>query len=141
MNRNNISLIRSLLEHDLSGHSIIIENHSDVSTIGKSGTILSESKQMLIIQELSKEIGITTMISKKDGLFTFLQGDLKLTDDGIRGGDSIPLQFVGSVMRPELAKRFPHLGGASILKISDEYLPLVPEILKLQIAVSFAMKD
>ena len=80
--RNNISLIRSLLEHDLSGHSIIIENHSDVSIIGKSGTILSESKQMLIIQEEEKEIGISTMISKRDGLFAFLQGDLKLTVQG-----------------------------------------------------------
>jgi len=70
-----------------------------------------------------------------------LEGDLKLTDDGIQGGDSIPLQFVGSVMRPELAKRFPHLGGASMLKISDEYLPLLPEILKSQIAVSSSSPD
>ena len=82
MKRNNISLIRSLMENCLSGHSIIILDHTDVSLIGKSGTILSESKQMLTIQEASKEIGITTMIPKKDGLFSFLHGDLKLTIKG-----------------------------------------------------------
>ena len=69
------------------------------------------------------------------------EGDLKLTDDGIQGGDTIPLQFIGSVMRRELAMRFPHLGGASMLKISDEYLPQLPEILKSQIAVLSSSPD
>ncbi|MBE9524554.1 MAG: pullulanase-type alpha-1,6-glucosidase [Chloroflexi bacterium] len=69
------------------------------------------------------------------------EGNLKITDSGLQGGNSIPLQFVGSVMRPELAERFPHLRGASMLKISDEYLPLLPEILKAQIAVSSSLAD
>jgi len=68
-------------------------------------------------------------------------GDLKLTNTGVEGGQTVPLLFVGSVMRPELVERFPHLQGASILKISDEFLAHIPDILKSQIAVSSSLSD
>ncbi|MEN8172082.1 MAG: pullulanase-type alpha-1,6-glucosidase [Chloroflexota bacterium] len=68
-------------------------------------------------------------------------GDLELTDTGVQGGKTIPLQFIGSVMRPELAKQYPHLQGTSMLKISDQYLSQIPEVLKSQFAVSSSSSD
>ena len=63
-------------------------------------------------------------------------GELKLTENGIQGGESLPLVYIGTVMRPELASKFPHLVGMSILKLTDEYLDQIPAILRGQVAIS-----
>ncbi len=63
-------------------------------------------------------------------------GDLQLTGEGIQGGESWPLLYVGTVMRPELVSRFPHLEGMSILKLMDEYMDQIPEVLRGQVVVS-----
>ncbi|MBU0512198.1 MAG: pullulanase-type alpha-1,6-glucosidase [Chloroflexi bacterium] len=68
-------------------------------------------------------------------------GGIRITPDGLQGGQTIPLEFAGSTVSNNLAERFPHLWNAHILKIPAEYLELVPEILKGQMAISAADAD
>ncbi len=68
-------------------------------------------------------------------------GDLELTENGIQGGEALPLVYVGTVMRPELVGRFPHLEGMSILKLMDDYVDMIPEVLRGQVAVSAMSAD
>ncbi len=68
-------------------------------------------------------------------------GTLELTESGIQGGESVPLLFVGNIMRPEIAEKFPHLEGMSILKLTDEYVDMIPEILHGQVVISALSVD
>jgi len=63
------------------------------------------------------------------------EGKLRITPDGFAGGRSIQLEFAGNALTDELAEKFPHLWNARLLKIPDEYLELVPEIIKGQFAI------
>ncbi len=63
-------------------------------------------------------------------------GGLSLTPEGVAGGESIPLEFGGTRLNPELAGRFPHLAGAAMLRIPLRYEHLIPEILKGQVGIS-----
>jgi pullulanase-type alpha-1,6-glucosidase len=64
------------------------------------------------------------------------EGGLEATDTGITGGTSIPLSLDPSGLPAAVVDKFPHLAGLPALKIAVEDLPLVPEILKGQMAVS-----
>ena len=63
------------------------------------------------------------------------EGKIRITPDGLVGGSSIQLEFAGNTLTDELSGKFPHLWNARLLKIPDEYLDLVPEILKGQYAI------
>ncbi len=62
-------------------------------------------------------------------------GAMKITPDGLQGGQSIPLEFAANTLSKDLAERFPHLWSARMLRIPDEYADRVPEILKGQFAI------
>jgi len=62
-------------------------------------------------------------------------GAIHGTQDGLQGGVKIPLKFVSNSISDDLATRFPHLRSARMLKIPDEYLEIVPEILKGQFTI------
>ncbi len=64
------------------------------------------------------------------------EGQIKLTEDGIEGGQTIPLFFSGKSMRPEIAIKFPHLKGFQMFKITNEYLDLLPEVLRGQVVIA-----
>jgi pullulanase-type alpha-1,6-glucosidase len=66
-------------------------------------------------------------------------GGLEATEDGIIGGESILLG--PGTISDEAAAKFPHLAGLPALWIADGDLPLVPDILKGQIAVSAVDAD
>ncbi len=66
-------------------------------------------------------------------------GGLEATEDGIIGGESILLS--PGTINGEAAAKFPHLAGLPALWIDEADLPLVPEILKGQIAVSAVDAD
>jgi len=87
---------------------------------------------------LSREIIGWPVKFSRDATFTLHYdptGAMHITPEGLVGGQEIPLEFAGNTLPAELAGRFPHLWNARALRIPDEYLPLVPEILKGQIAV------
>ena len=62
-------------------------------------------------------------------------GDMRITPDGLQGGQTIPLEFAGNTLTDDLAERFPHLWNARRLRIPDEFLDQVPEMLKGQLAI------
>jgi pullulanase-type alpha-1,6-glucosidase len=64
------------------------------------------------------------------------EGGLAATDTGITGGASIPLSLDPAGLPADVVDKFPHLSGMPALKIAAEDLPLVPEILKGQMAIS-----
>jgi pullulanase-type alpha-1,6-glucosidase len=63
-------------------------------------------------------------------------GGLEATDAGVTGGTAIPLNLDPAGLPAAVVEKFPHLAGLPALKIAAEHLPLVPEILKGQMAVS-----
>lgn len=60
---------------------------------------------------------------------------------GITGGDFIPLTVDPNGLPADVREKFPHLANLPALKIDSADLPLVPEILKGQIAVSALSPD
>ncbi len=62
-------------------------------------------------------------------------GEMRLTPEGLTGGQAIPLEFAGNTLPEDLAARFPHLWNARALQIPAEALDLIPEILKGQLAI------
>ena len=68
-------------------------------------------------------------------------GGITLTEDGLLGGQTLPLTYVGNVLRPELAQKFPHLQGLSVLKLDDEYTDQLPEILRGQVVIGAVGAD
>ena len=63
-------------------------------------------------------------------------GGLTATDTGIIGGSEIDLTLDVSGLPDHLKAKFPHLSALPALKIPPAELPLVPDILKSQIAIS-----
>ncbi len=74
-------------------------------------------------------------------LYYSADGDLELTADGIQNAKTLPLLYVGNVMRPEIAEKFPHLQGLAMLKLADEYLDLLPDVLRGQVVIGAASAD
>ncbi len=74
-------------------------------------------------------------------LYYSAEGDLELTAEGIQNAKTLPLLYVGNVMRPEIAEKFPHLQGLSMLKLNDEYLDLLPDVLRGQVVIGAASAD
>ncbi|MCJ7700492.1 MAG: pullulanase-type alpha-1,6-glucosidase [Anaerolineales bacterium] len=68
-------------------------------------------------------------------------GSLQITPDGLHKGGVINLEFISDNLSEDLSDKFPHLGNARLLKIPDQYLDLVPEILKGQIAIQAVSAD
>ncbi len=68
-------------------------------------------------------------------------GAIQVTEQGLQGGQTITLEFVDRNLSPELQARFPHLDRSIMLKIPDEYLDRVPDILKGQYAVTVSLDD
>jgi pullulanase len=68
-------------------------------------------------------------------------GDMRITPEGLQGGQTIPLEFAGNTLSDDLAERFPHLWNARQLQIPDEYLDQVPEMLKGQLAIRAVNAD
>ncbi|MBN1666182.1 MAG: pullulanase-type alpha-1,6-glucosidase, partial [Anaerolineales bacterium] len=69
------------------------------------------------------------------------EGGIQLTENGLEGGEKIPLLYVGNILRPELLEKFPHLEGLSVLKMSDEYVDLLPEVLRSQVVIGATTAD
>jgi len=63
------------------------------------------------------------------------EGHLQLTENGIEGGQTIPLTFSGKTLPIEILLKFPHLKGLQTFRVADEYLDLLPEVLRGQIAI------
>jgi pullulanase len=68
-------------------------------------------------------------------------GEIRVTQDGLQGGQQIRLEFVDDNLDLLLAEKFPHLRHAVQLRIPPEFLPDVPAILKGQLAVSVSGLD
>jgi pullulanase-type alpha-1,6-glucosidase len=68
-------------------------------------------------------------------------GGLAASDSGITGGFSIALTVDPAGLPTDVTDKFPHLSGLPALIIDPVDLPLVPEILKGQIAVSAVNGD
>ena len=68
-------------------------------------------------------------------LFYDPEGNIQVTQQGLRGGRQIRLEFAANDLLPELAKKWPHLATAVLLKVPDSALELVPELLKGQTAI------
>jgi len=64
------------------------------------------------------------------------EGNLQLSENGIDGGQTIPLIFAGKELPPEISFKFPHLRGLQTFRILDEYLDLVPNVLRSQFAIA-----
>ncbi len=69
------------------------------------------------------------------------EGGLQATDTGITGGNFITLEPDPMGLPAAVKEKFPHLADLPALKIAAGDLPLVPEILKGQIAVSAVNAD
>ncbi len=65
-------------------------------------------------------------------------GEIKLSGGEIVGGDSIELTYNGDSLNERYLELHPQLGNKSVFAISEADLPLVPEILKSQIAISMS---
>ncbi len=74
-------------------------------------------------------------------LFYDPEGGIEVTRQGLRGGKQIQLEFTANDLTPGLAKKWPHLATAVLLKIPDSALELVPEILKGQTAIQVTAPD
>ena len=74
-------------------------------------------------------------------LYYSADGNLELTAEGIQNAETLPLLYVGNVMRPEIAEKFPHLQGLAMLKLTDEYLDLLPDVLRGQVVIGAAAAD
>jgi pullulanase-type alpha-1,6-glucosidase len=83
------------------------------------------------------DVNADTVVS----LYYSPDGDLELTADGIQNAETLPLLYVGNVMRPEIAEKFPHLQGLAMLKLTDEYLELVPDVLRGQVVIGATTSD
>lgn len=68
-------------------------------------------------------------------LFHAPEGGIEVTQQGLKGGQQITLEFVDDNLPKDLAEKWTHLSTAVLLKVPDEALPQVPEILKGQIAI------
>ncbi len=68
-------------------------------------------------------------------------GGLEATVDGITGGQCIPLTLDPAGLPAAVKEKFPHLADLPALKIAEADLPLAPEILRGQIAVSALNAD
>jgi len=69
------------------------------------------------------------------------RGELRFTNNGIQDGNNIPLDFISNSLSTTLAERFPHLKNAQMLRIPDQYIEMVPEILRGQYAISVIDAD
>jgi pullulanase len=74
-------------------------------------------------------------------LFYAPDGAIQVTQQGLSGGESITLEYAGDDLTPELAQKFPHLKTAVMLKIPQDDLQKVPELLRGQLAVSVSAPD
>ncbi|MCB8942902.1 MAG: pullulanase-type alpha-1,6-glucosidase [Ardenticatenaceae bacterium] len=61
---------------------------------------------------------------------------LALTPDGVTGGETVTLTLDEAGLSGDVLVKFPHLEGFQALKIGAEDLPLVPDMLRGQTAVS-----
>lgn len=68
-------------------------------------------------------------------------GGLSIDDTGVVGGDSMELTVDPAGIPADVAAKFPHLAGLTALRLPASELPVVPEILRGQIAVSAAAAD
>ena len=65
-------------------------------------------------------------------------GNLKVSEDGPRGGKSIHLEVFANRLSTELAEKFLHPRDARMLRIPEEHAQGVSEVLKGQFAISAA---
>jgi len=63
-------------------------------------------------------------------------GQIFHTETGITSGRTIPLLFAEKTLPPQSAFKFPHLQGMQVFKITNEYLELVPDILRGQVVIA-----
>lgn len=68
-------------------------------------------------------------------------GKINPASHGIQGGQNVPLEFFKEHLTPELSKKYPHLRDSVLLKIPDEHLNKVAEILKGQFFISLSEKE
>ncbi|MET0403340.1 MAG: pullulanase-type alpha-1,6-glucosidase, partial [Cystobacter sp.] len=66
-------------------------------------------------------------------------GAMRLGSDGISGGDRLALTVETAGLPPQIAERFPHLRGLTVLRVANADLFRVKDLLKGQMALS--LKD
>lgn len=64
-------------------------------------------------------------------------GAMTIEDGALIGGQSIGLRWNRDGLSEDILAKFPHLAGYAAFQIKEEDLPLVPEMLKGQMAVTF----
>jgi len=69
------------------------------------------------------------------------EGNIELTAEGIQNAETLPLLYVGNVLRPEVAEKFPYLQGLAVLKLTDEYLEILPDVLRGQVVIGATSAD
>jgi pullulanase len=75
------------------------------------------------------------------GLHSSIDGVLKLTPDGVVGGDDVTLTVAPDGLPPSVTDKFPFLRGYTALVLGDSDIDRVPELLKGQLAVSVSDAD
>lgn len=114
-----------------------------LSTEGAPRGNLSAAKALWISQDT---IAWDTPRPAADSVTTYAlfyagNGGLKLTPEGVAGGEFIPLKFnLGGLPFTEVQKR-PFINGFSSLKIDAADFEKIPDILKSQMAVAVLDKD
>ena len=75
-------------------------------------------------------------ISNTDYLLYYSSdGSLELVDNAIQGGEVFELSYDRNGLSEDLAAKFPHLKDYLTLKLDEELLPRVPELLQGQLAI------
>ena len=69
------------------------------------------------------------------------EAGLELTTEGVVGGETIELVVPDTGLSAEVKSSFPHLKGLAALRLPEDALSLVPELLKGQLAVSVIGED
>lgn len=62
-------------------------------------------------------------------------GAVRITQSGMAGGQKISLEVIGNGLSPDFSRKFPHLISSLVLKLPQDQLAQVPEILKGQYAL------
>jgi pullulanase len=69
------------------------------------------------------------------------EGNIQVTETGLQGGKTLPLEFIDNTLTSDLAEKYPHLRLSVLLKIPEEYLDIIPDILKGQTAITVQAPD
>ena len=88
-----------------------------------------------ILTDFDAEPGTTFL------LYVDSTGNLTVTEQGIEGGTTIELTASDEPVSAEIATQFPHLARRTVLKLPEDQLPIVPDLLRGQFALGVLDAD